>query len=121
MAGRKREEAQHESPGYTEVQQVALALNCRPCAANKSHGETESSFHGEKLMWILLETAQTKKQHKKIYFKGWARDGLDLTDDLNEAHRFDSEEEAKMSAAYRHSLSFFEPVELVMTVKNKAA
>jgi hypothetical protein len=72
-------------------------------------------------MWVLLEEAQTKAQRKKIYFKQWTGIGPATTNDLNEAHRFDSKEEAVMSAAYRHSLSFFEPVELVVTVKNKAA
>jgi len=72
-------------------------------------------------MWILLEESQTKKQRKKIYFKGWTGIGPATTDDLNEAHRFDSREEAVLSAAYRHSLSFFEPVEIGLAVKNKAA
>jgi hypothetical protein len=72
-------------------------------------------------MWVLLEELQTKKQRKKIYFKQWTGIGPATTDDLNEAHCFESEEEAILSAAYRHSLSFFEPVQVVVTVKNKAA
>jgi hypothetical protein len=73
-------------------------------------------------MWVLLEETQTKQRGKEIYFKGWTGIGPATTDDLEEAHRFASKEEARMSAAYRHSLSFFEPVEIGLTVKkNKAA
>jgi hypothetical protein len=72
-------------------------------------------------MWVLLEEAQTKIRGKEIYFKGWIGIGPATTDDLSEAHRFDSKEEAILSAAYRHSLSFFEPVEVGLAVKNRAA
>jgi hypothetical protein len=72
-------------------------------------------------MWVLLEDFQTKRQGKEMYFKAWTGIGPATTDDLEEAHRFDSKEEAVISAAYRHTLSFFEPVEIVLAVKNKAA
>ena len=72
-------------------------------------------------MWVLLEEAQTKTQRKKMYFKGWVGNGPVTTNDLDEAHRFESKEEARLSAAYRNSLSSFAPVELAVTVKNKAA
>ena len=69
-------------------------------------------------MWVLLDQALSESRRKRIFFKEWAGSGPVTTDDLNEAHRFDSEEEAKMSAAYRYSLNFFEAVEVVVTVKN---
>ena len=72
-------------------------------------------------MWVLLEEVQTKQQGKDIYFKGWTKDGPATTVNLEEAHRFDSREEAIPSQAYRHSLSFFEPVEIGLQRKNKAA
>jgi len=71
-------------------------------------------------MWVLLDQALSESRRKKIYFKEWAGTGPVTTDDLNEAHRFDSEEEARMSAAYRYSLSFFEVVGVVVTVKSRA-
>lgn len=72
-------------------------------------------------MWVLLEETQTKIRGKSMFFKGWSKTGPELTDDLEEAHRFESKDEARLSAAYRDSLSFFEPVEVGLAVKNKAA
>ncbi len=72
-------------------------------------------------MWVLLEEYLSKIKGRDFYFKAWTSIGPATTDEVNEAHQFDSKDEALMSAAYRHELSFFEPVELVVTVKNKAA
>lgn len=73
-------------------------------------------------MWVLLESLLTKQQGKKLYFKGWTKDGPATTDDLQEAHRFESAEAARLSAAYRHKTSFFEVKEVhVVVSESKAA
>lgn len=68
-------------------------------------------------MWVLLEELQGKKR----YFQRWSNYTPVTTDDLREAHSFDSKEAARLSAAYRHRESSFVPVEVQLTVKNKAA
>jgi len=68
-------------------------------------------------MWALLDESDGTKR----FFKCWSSKGLETTDSVDDAHRFNSEEEARNSVAGRYSLSFFEPVELVLAVKSKAA
>lgn len=72
-------------------------------------------------MWVLLEQVLSKPG-KEIYFKGWTRLGPELTDKVQEAHTFDSEQACHVSAAYRAELFSFVPIEVeIVAVKNKAA
>lgn len=73
-------------------------------------------------MWILLEQSLTQQKGKQIYFKGWTGIGPALTEDMQEAHRFDSEQACHVSAAYRIKYVSFVPMEVqIQVVKSKAA
>jgi hypothetical protein len=72
-------------------------------------------------MWVLLETFHSKMQGKDIYFKGWEDYQPATTEDIQEAFTFPDREAAKLSAVYRHSEFSFAPIEVSVTVKNKAA
>lgn len=71
-------------------------------------------------MWVLLEQVLSKPG-KDIYFKGWSDYEPATTADLREAHTFNSKEDAKLSAAYRHKEFSFVPVPVDVRRKNKAA
>ena len=56
--------------------------------------------------WILQDS-MTKK-----YFRKWTGIGPSTTEDIYEAERFETKEDAMRSPAYSFSFSFFEPVKL---------
>lgn len=62
--------------------------------------------------WILRETLASEKQNKPIYFCKMTGIGPMSTDDLDKAQKFTSKQEAVMSPAYVHPLSFYEPEEV---------
>lgn len=59
--------------------------------------------------WILRETLSSEKLKTPIYFKGITAIGPMSTPNLEQAQRFNSKQEAMMSPAYVHPLSFYEP------------
>lgn len=62
--------------------------------------------------WVLVETFASKQRGRPVYFRTYTSIGPAATEDLAEAHRFDSREAAVASRAYSHVLSFYEPLEL---------
>lgn len=58
--------------------------------------------------YVLRERLASKTRGKPIYFKMMTRIGPCNTDDVREAHKFDSAEAARQSPAFYHSLSFYE-------------
>lgn len=68
-------------------------------------------------MWVLVEQNESGKS---VYFKGWDYAPL-TTENVREAHTFESKEAAKDSAAYKFRGSSFVPVEVQLVVKSKAA
>ena len=65
-----------------------------------------------KQTWILRETLVSEKLKKPIYFCQMTAIGPMSTDDAAKAERFDSKQEAMMSPAYVHALSFYEPEQI---------
>lgn len=59
--------------------------------------------------WILRETLASQQQRKPIYFKCITEFGPCSTTEIDQAARFASKQEAMMSPAYVHPLSFYEP------------
>lgn len=64
------------------------------------------------MSWILVEELASKQQKRPIYFQKQTAIGPMSTADLDKAQRFDSKQEAMMTPAYTHSMSFYEPQEL---------
>jgi len=62
--------------------------------------------------WVLIETLATEREGRPIYFRFMTAIGPCATAELEEAKRFSSERSAMRSPAYRHSLSFYEPLEV---------
>jgi len=56
--------------------------------------------------WILRDELSGS------YFKQWTGIGPMSTQDISEAHQFDSREEALRSPAFAFGYAFFEPMEL---------
>ena len=65
--------------------------------------------------FVLQDSLETKKRRKPVYFGRMTGIGPMYTEDINEAEKFDSRIDAASSPAMRHSLTFFEPVEVSLT------
>lgn len=59
--------------------------------------------------WILKEILASERGKQPIYFSGITAIGPMSTPNLARAQRFSSKQEAMMSPAYVHPLSFYEP------------
>ena len=57
---------------------------------------------------VLYEAVASKRQGKPIYFSHMTRIGPSCTDNLENAHRFESRFVAMRSPAYLHLYSYFE-------------
>ena len=62
--------------------------------------------------YILKDTLATKQRGKPVYLNCICGIGPVYTEELSEAERFNSKQEAMQSPAYAHSLCFFEPEEI---------
>lgn len=65
-----------------------------------------------KQTWILRETLVSEKLKKPIYFWKMTHIGPCSTPKLEDAAQFGSKQEAMMSPAYSHALSFYEPEQI---------
>lgn len=61
------------------------------------------------MRYVLKCEIASKQRNKPVYYKQWTGIGPMYTECLNEAERFNSEQEAMQSPAYYHSLTCFEP------------
>lgn len=59
--------------------------------------------------WILKEVLASDKLKKPIYFKAITSIGPCSTDEIEQAARFSSKQEAMMCPAYVHPFSCYEP------------
>lgn len=62
--------------------------------------------------FVLVDTLQEKRGEAFKYFKQMTGIGPMNTDDISQAEKFSSKQEAYQSPAYAHSMCFFEPVEV---------
>lgn len=62
--------------------------------------------------FVLQDSLESKRRDKPVYLGGMTGIGPRYTEDLAQAQRFPSRDEAIQSPAFFHSMCFFEPQEI---------
>lgn len=62
--------------------------------------------------FVLQDSLESKRREKPVYLGGMTPIGPCYTEELTQAQRFISREDAMQSPALFHSLCFFEPQEI---------
>lgn len=60
-------------------------------------------------MFVLTDTLETKKRGKPVYLLTQTGIGPAYTESMEEAQKFDTEQQAMQHPAYVHPMCFFEP------------